>query len=230
MAEKQIHMIAGTDEQGIAADISALNIGNIHCTNGTYMMPAEKIVPTFLAGFQFIDQEVAEKNDAFLVAVNSDKSMRNIMTAKGTPDAAFEPQQIRAQKMADPLAALFPDRQIIVVFYDKDTPTDLYNTLATEGDLRLASLFKWGYGTDPNAPRIEGAGNFTRVFGFPLPNDEKAICHDLTPVEDQSEMVQVLKLGQYITADNKLVFDLPESLANYRSKPAAAGSPPSPQI
>lgn len=55
----------------------------IHCTNGTYVLPEDTIIPTLLAGFQFItDHYSGDFNEGLLIAVNSDESMKNIYKEK----------------------------------------------------------------------------------------------------------------------------------------------------
>ncbi|MCM2343426.1 MAG: hypothetical protein NDJ24_02570 [Alphaproteobacteria bacterium] len=206
--------------------LDMMGVHNIHCTNGTYAYPAERTVPTTLAGFQFINDQVASPYDAFLVAVNSNYSMANIMAAKNasaTEIAALESEDVRAAKIADALSSQFSSRPVVVLFYHEDTPTRLYEALAAT-NIHLASLHKWGYGTDPKAPRIEGANNFARVFGFPLPNDVKPVCHDITAQEDQTGVVTVVRLQEqkgahgkpYISSAGKVQFTLPVGLQIYQ--------------
>ena len=174
-----------------------------HFTNGTYAAPAELIVPTTLAGFDFLNKKIASDRDIFAIAVNSDASMQGIMDKKSASQEerdALEDQHTRAMKVAIPLAEYDPSRPVYVVFYDEETPTELYNELAESG-LKMCSLHKWGYGTTPDAPRIEGAHNFARVFGFPLPNDKKPLCHDITVGEDQSHFVEVVNLNDYLASE-----------------------------
>ena len=172
----------------------------LHVTNGTYMLPAEKIVPTTIAGFAYLnDRQCCKKEndrDVFVIAVNSDVSMQKIADQKNWSDeqrAQIEPMAVRAYKVALPLINEYPNRHVVIVTYDDDTPTALYDALAESG-LKMATLHKWGYGTDPNAPRIEGAYNFSTVFAFPMPNDERPVCHDITVREDQSGVVEVIRL------------------------------------
>lgn len=227
-----IAVVRATDEQAIAQELKALGHTDLHCTNGTYSYAAERIVPTMLAGFQFIDDKVATNGDAFLIAVNSDVSMNAIMDQKQAPQTerdALEDQYQRALKVAMPLSDQFPDRTIVVVFYDKATPNDLYDTLAAEA-LNLETLHKWGYGTDPNAPKIEGAENFNRVLAYPLPNDVKPVCYGITGHADQADIIQVVKLSEveglhgkpYISAKGKVLFPVAAFLEEHAE--AATGS------
>lgn len=229
--------IHSTDEQTIVETLRNLGRTKLHCTNGTYAYEAARIVPTMLAGFKFIDDKIAAPTDSYLIAVNSNVSMKNIMdqkNASGAERAALEDQLVRAMKVAGPIAELFPQKDIVAVFYDKSTPTDLYNALADAG-FEMESLFKWGYGTDPTAPKIEGADRFKRVLAYPLPNDVKPVCFDLTPREDQSGIIQVAKLAEipgphgapYISKQGKVLFDVPASLASHAER-AVTVTPPTP--
>lgn len=234
MAGKLI-IVADTDKLKILKTLGDQGIDAVHCTNGTYAYDKSRVVPTTLAGFQYVADVYASPKDAFLVAVNSSNSMSAIMDAKEAPALyrqTIEDQWTRARKAYEPLAAQFPDRNIAVVFYDEETPTALYDCFLEDSDLvndgeflRLKSLHKWGYGTDPAAPRIEGAHDFENVIGFPLPNDVKPICHNITAIEDQSAFVRVVDLrtefgkhGQpYITTDGKLRFDVPKEFTTYQA-------------
>ncbi|QQG37131.1 MAG: hypothetical protein HYS17_05050 [Micavibrio aeruginosavorus] len=220
--------------------LDMMGVHNIHCTNGTYAYPVERTVPTTLAGFQYINDQVASPYDAFLVAVNSNQSMAGIMAAKNATAAemsALESEDVRAAKVADALSAHFNNRPVVVLFYHEDTPTRLYEALAA-ANINLVSLHKWGYGTDPKAPRIEGASNFARVFGFPLPNDGKPVCHGITVREDQSGVVTVVKLQEqlgphgkpYISSAGKVQFTVPAGLQIHQdlsalNMPAPANAP-----
>lgn len=233
MTDVKLLAIHETEEDIIAGVLKGWGLTSLHCTNGTYAYEAERIVPTTLAGFKFINDKIAVPTDPFLVAVNSDASMRVIMDQKGASQEekdAVESQHVRALKVALPLNELFPDREIVIVYYDKPTPADLYRTLFQEG-INLESLHKWGYGTDPKAAKIEGAEFFNRVLAFPTPNDIKPVCYDITAQEDQSAVVQVIKLTEekgldgkpYISTQGKLLFDVPLQLGGHSEKPSHPG-------
>lgn len=204
-------VINNTDSAIIRATLEREGINSAHFTNGTYAYAADMIVPTTLSGFYYLHDQEEPSPSAFIIAVNSDKSMQGIMDAKKASTeerAALEPQETRALKVAKPLAAKFPNRDIVVVFYDEDTPTALYDYLAETG-FGMESLHKWGYGTDPNAPKIEGAHNFKRVLAYPLPNDTKPVCHDITVHEDQSAFVEVVKLSETHNNAGQAYFPVP---------------------
>jgi hypothetical protein len=224
-----LNIISATDELNIIKFLKDLDYTALHCTNGTYTGKPEQIVPMALSGFKFITQRVAAAGGAFFIGVNSNASMAEIMDKKNaSPEErnALEDERTRAWKIASPLAQMFPGRPIIVAFYDKLTPADLYNALAEEG-LGMKSLHKWGYGTNPGAPRIEGAGNFKRVLAYPLLNNAKPACDHITAKEDQSKLVQVVELtkvtglhGQpFISERGKVLFPVPVSLQNHAEKP-----------
>jgi len=194
-----IEIIDTTDFNDINNALEKFKNAGAHFTNGTYAYAAEMIVPTTKAGFDYIDNRVALPDDIIVLAINSDASMNGIFTKNEASQKDFdelESDTVRAEKVAIPLAEKFPHRQIVVMFYDEETPTALYDFLAEQGNVNLRSLHKWGYGTNPEGPKIEGAHNFGRVFGFPLPNDTKPVCHDITVCEDQSEIVEVIKLTE----------------------------------
>ncbi len=211
---------------------------NLHFTNGVFSAPPEVIVPTVLSGFKFVSDYAASPGDAFVIAVNSDISMNGIMDKKGASAeerAALESQNERALKVAVPVALLNPGHPVVVIFYDEETPTALYDSL-TEDGLPLMTLHKWGYGTKPDAPRIEGSHNFGQVLAFPLPNDRKPVCHDITIAEDQSGIVQIFKLTEvegshgrpYLSEGGKVLFPVPESLATYAETAGAPQNKPAP--
>ena len=204
---------------------------SIHATNGTYAYDADLIVPTTLGAFQFIKENNAVRCNAhhiFLIGVNSDVSMAGIMDAKNASRAerdALEDQQTRALKVAVPLALQHPDRTIVVAYYDEPTPTELYRSLIEDVGADLNTLHKWGYGTASDAPKIEGAQFFRLVFGFPMPNDKKPLCHDITPLENQPQ-VNVFRLTHsvgmkppYLSTDGKILFPVNDpSLDRYTQK------------
>lgn len=195
----------------------------VHATNGTYMNAAELVVPTTLAGFQAIadDTSIAGKRDPFLIAVNSDKSMEAIMKKKGASQEeiyALESQIVRAMKVAEPLALQNHGREVFVAFYDEETPNELYNFLSGK-EVPLFSLHKWGYGTKENEPKIEGSEHFATTLGFPLPNNTKPVCYDLTPRETQG-FVDVRDLTEtvgphgkpYISKEGKVLFPVHDAV------------------
>lgn len=152
-------------------------------TNGTYAPPANIILDTTLTGFEFV---ISRNNLPIVVAINSDESMRNLRKTD------FESQHARANKIAIPLARKFTDRQVIIIFYDDPTPTNLYHALSQHGITK--TLHKWGYGTEPNAPKIEGAEFFEKVYAFPLPNDTKPVCYYETALPTEPQKVEVIDL------------------------------------
>lgn len=230
-------VIGDKDKKRISSRLLDLQKDPIfHVTNGTYAYSHTLIVPTVLAGFEYISDTIAGQVDPFMIAVNSNVSMQHIMEKRiaqaSAADkdklradmAAMEDETVRAEKVAIPLALQNPGRLVIVVFYDEETPVDLYAALKAE-KVFLNTLFKYGYGTDPAAPKIEGAADFKAVLAFPLVKDPKPICHDITASEDQSHCVKVVKLHQdipdnpnspYLSDTGRIVFPVQcEELLQY---------------
>ncbi len=249
-------LLSRTEPADIAADLRAKNISDGHFTNGTYAPPAALVVPTVLAGFHYARQtEAPGAQPALIIAVNSDRSMADlnaqrsaVMTQevaagrKTEADsaklageiAAQENQQARALKVAVPLAQQNPDRPVVVAFYDEATPNKFYDGLKAAG-FGMATLFKWGYGTKPQEGRIEGAENFGRTLGLPLPNDIAPVCATITPIGGQKGAVTVVDLragaGNLISRDNKVMFTvahpdlLPYAAVGGRAVPGATPNP-----
>lgn len=213
-----------------------------HFTNGTYAPPTALVVPSNLAAFQYAaDNEITE-NTPVIIAVNSDKSMSGIIdkkielgTASNADKERLEDQNARALKVAVPLALQHPNRRVVAVFYDEETPNWLYGSLRAES-FGMETLSKGGYGTDPNAGVIEGAENFRRVNAHPLPNDIKPVCAELTRKTGQKGNVHIVDLRTeigphgrpYISPKNECLFPLAAELAIYGeqiSQPSAAAKP-----
>lgn len=233
-------LLSRTEPADIAADLRAKNISSGHFTNGTYAPPAALVVPTVLAGFHYVRQtEGASVQPALVIAVNSDRSMADLNVQRSAvmaqevaagrkteadslklagEIAAQENQQARALKVAVPLAQQNPDRPVVVAFYDEATPNKLYDGLKAAG-FGMATLFKWGYGTKPQEGRIEGAENFGRTLGLPLPNDIAPVCATITPIGGQKGAVTVVDLregaGNLISRTNQIMFTVahPDLLA-----------------
>lgn len=99
-----------------------------------------------------------------------------------------ETQFFRAIKATTPLAQQNSSRKVISIFYDEETPLELYTGLKQQG-FTIASLFKWGYGTTPNQGIIVGQDQADVTYGFPFPNDDRPICHNMTPRGDNSKVI-----------------------------------------
>lgn len=208
VSERVTH-IEVTDRDRIIERLKELGCQKAHFTNGTYNYPAKMVVPTTLAGFYYIVRNT--KPLPLIIAINSDESMEKI----GIKD--FEKQSIRANKVATPLATLFSDLQIIIIYYDETTPNALYEALHRENITE--TLHKWGYGTTLNSPKIEGAELFQAVYGFPLPNDIKPVCHDVTPIAEKSQNVNVVDLRNTLIIKEGILFEVPEELEEYVAPP-----------
>ena len=216
-------LISETGADNVDAGLRRNNIYGGHFTNGTYAYAKEMIVPTVLAGFQHAVDAETTKGVALIVAVNSDKSMAAIMDKKialgaatEADKAALEDQNTRALKVALPLSQQNPNRQVVAVFYDEETPNKLYDGLKAKG-FGMETLFKWGYGTGNNTGVIEGAENFRATYGHPLPNDTQPVCADITRIGGQRGNVQVVDLRAetgshgkpYISPKNEILSPLP---------------------
>lgn len=200
---RNLTIIQSSNHDDITAELSKLAPHGANFTNGTYVYSRELVVPTTLAGFKFITNHVPTL--PLVVVVNSDMSMQAI------GKVGFECQSTRAYKVAPPLAEHFPNRQIIVVYFDEQTPTKLYQKLQ-QRQLTITH-HKWGYGTSPTEPKIEGAECFEAVCGFPMPDDSKLICYKNTPVASAPQNIIVVDLrDKLITSDRKLLFNVPVSL------------------
>ncbi|MDD3371663.1 MAG: hypothetical protein PHE27_07565 [Alphaproteobacteria bacterium] len=236
---ENLFILTETNIAALVGQLKTLGIDRAHFTNGAYTAPQEVVVPTTLAGFQFIgDQD--DTDTPFIIAVNSDKSMKAIMeekiangTATEAEAKAVEDQETRARKVAEPLALQNPNRKIVVVFYNEGTPNALYDGLCEAG-FGMASLYKWGYGTDPRAGVIEGAENFKKTYGFPFPGDVRPLCDDLTRRGGQAGTVIVKNLREtkgphgkpYITEKNECLIPLlHEGLLNYGKRGQGAPTP-----
>lgn len=201
-------IIESTNHKEILAKLKILGVANAHFTNGTYAFGPEITIATTLAGFKHVLVD-DNANLPLVIAVNSDESMRLM----GKAD--FKDQKSRANTVAKSLAETFPHNKVIVMFYDEKTPNQLYELLAK--NKMTHSLYKWGYGTEPNAPKIEGAELFEVVYGYPLVDDLKTVCWNDAPVVDQNNIIKVADLrGKLITSERKCLFPLPESLKEYQ--------------
>lgn len=201
--------IDSSEFKDIISDLQKMKVNAAHFTNGTFALAPKLIVPTTLAGFKRVTKTYSRL--PLVIAVNSDKSM----AAMGK--TGYDNQQTRAEKVAIPLQQVFPKNKVIVVYYDEDTPFELYEALSKQALTR--TLHKWGYGTSEDAPMIKGAEFFELVYGFPLPNDKKPLCYDISVKADKPQSIIVDDLrDELINADNKVLFKLPHSLKEYEGK------------
>jgi len=218
-------------EENAAAQLVGQGIESAHFTNGVYSYSSALVVPTVLAGFEYaVEQSPKDDASALVIAVNSDKSMKLIMDKKNATQAerdALENHLQRARKVAFPLMEQHLDREIVVIYYDEETPNALYDKMNAAG-FGMKSLFKWGYGTNPQEGVIEGVECFDVVRGHPLPNDIKPVCTELTRKTGQAGYVDVVDLrGTYISSDNKILFmpKHPDLLSYAKARENAAPAP-----
>lgn len=206
-------LIQDTDHKEILAKLKQAGVQRAHFTNGTYAWPQSITVATTLAGFKHAVDSV-DASLPLIIAINSDQSMHEL----GKKD--FDDQDKRAASVAEPLAQAFPDNRVFVIFYDDKTPNALYAFLAAHNI--TATLHKWGFGTNPAAPKIEGAENFAEVFGYPLVDDKKPLCWEDTPTAEQPNVHVADLRNKLITPARLCMFALPESLASYQAEGVVA--------
>lgn len=234
-ADNKVSLIFDTDLLNISAVLDATSeidgVEVMHATNGTYIADPDLYLPTLISGFQYIADNVAGERDAFVVFINSDQSLKDMYDKTGDERFKDFPDQFeRMTVIAKAMQVQFQGRPIIIGYYDQETPTELYETLSNESYVAMGSLYKFGYGTNPEAKKIEGADCFDVTIGFPFPNDAKPVCHDITDAEDQSHVVEVFKLTEeigphgkpYMTSDNKVLFPLAEELQQHSAPDAAS--------
>lgn len=202
-------IIRSTDHQEILARLKLLNVTSAHFTNGTYAFPPEKTVTTTLAGFKHVLDHV-DSRLPLIIAINSDASMMSLNKT------GYEHQYKRADNVAKPLAEAFPQNRVIVMFYDDKTPNELYAFLSKNNITH--TLHKWGYGTQPELPKIEGAEYFQHVYGYPLVDDLKPVCWQETPSAEQQNVEVADLRNVLITTDRKCLFQLPPSLSMYQGE------------
>lgn len=241
-------IIKDTDKKKIADMIAGNGISRVHATNGAYSFPTRPSAATTLVGYQYLrDKGVYRPGDAALIAVNSHTSLaRGIQEkiAQGSATHAdidkIEDQMARAAKPANSLTIqmqkFHPRESVIVCFYDEATPTEIYESLASDGRIRICSLHKNGFGTDPQAGRIEGAEFAENVFGFPLPNDGRPLYDDITRKQTDEDFARVqtaeLKTAvgphgkPYITPDFTVLIPLAAGLEEFAPKPSAGRASP----
>jgi hypothetical protein len=182
---RNLRIIASTDVGAITTQLP----DRAHFTNGTYALAAKLIVPTTITGFGHVN---SLEQLPMVIAINSDVSMASLNIT------CPESQELRARKVAEPLAKAFPGNDVYVVFYDEKTPFTLYQALHAAG--KTTTLHKWGYGTVPDAPKIEGAEFFDRVYAYPLPNDQKPVCYEITAKPDTHQDITVVDLRESFQA------------------------------
>ncbi|MAZ44661.1 MAG: hypothetical protein CMF48_05770 [Legionellales bacterium] len=196
---KNLSLLKGDSVEDTADQMFALQgVKSLIVTNGIYMEPADLVVPTTLAGFEFsldtkcrLEPHHRREDSILFIGVNSDVSLQAIIDAKIktqnlNPEeahalkekAASQTQYDRANRVAVPLALNNPKCRVVVAFYDALTPNSLYEAFNLK-HVNLDILFKFGFGGISQGV-IEGSENFMTVYSFPFPNDARALCHDIT--------------------------------------------------
>ncbi len=219
------HVVKDTDPQVISNSLNALGIKDGHFNNGTFTLPKDVFAPAFLAAFKRVIDLKDGIDTPLIVAINSDISM--IQSFKGKDNEAelvktLISQEERAQNVISLLSGLFPNRSVVAVFYDEQTPHELYRGLSQNG-FGMRSLHKVGYGTTPNEKPIVGAEFFEWVYACPLPHDAKPFMYndtrDVNSNDRQPDVVEKLTevIGPhgspYLTKEGLPLFKLPTELA-----------------
>lgn len=239
---KNTHIVQSTSLRDIFREMARLNLGRAHFNNGTFTLPVDTYAPGFLAAFQCtLDQLKAAPYDALIVAINSDQSMLD--SYWGKPDEAelikkLIPEDKRASDLVDLMAAMYPDRQNVVIKYDNPTPEELYRNMRRTFPSLGASLHKLGFGTNPKDRPIIGGKYFDHLLAYPFHFDAKPVMHADTrerlPEDRDPDAVEKLTEiigphGQpYITSDGKLLFPVPPALQQFaapRQGPAGGAKP-----
>lgn len=205
-----IRVLIDTDKSELIDGLKDGDFKRVHATNGPYDKPLSVIHDTTVAGFQYVADCHAKTRD-FLIAINSDKSLKRLAIQKaggvGKARVDFESLRERVDKVVSILSGEFKKQNAAIVFYDEDTPHELYKALHQSG-IRMTSLHKWGYGTTPDAPSIAGAEFAKHVYGFTLPEktaDMKPTYWDFTP-RDGNKSVRVVNLSRTQKPDGSGVY------------------------
>jgi len=235
-----VSIFGSADEVRITDFLGQGGVTSILVTNGIYDRPQDLVLPSTVAAFQYLTDSGRFPADAAItIALNSDASLRNSLLEKGASDddlTAQEPQRQRAMKLWPALSAQFPERRVIILFYDQPDPAQLYNTIAAGGMTRIANLHKYAFGVpqgpDQSVKKILGAEAAETVYGFPLPKDT-AHMHspfwNVTPEGGQKDYT-VIDLTRehgphgapYLTDDNKILFPAVPLLEKFRPNAGAA--------
>ncbi len=224
---QKVHIIEETGAKSIHEALVSRGIYEGHFNNGTFTLPKEKFAPAFLAAFKRVTDlrdSINGSNVSLVVAINSDKSMRDSYAGKDDEAKLIEnlvPQLERAENAASLLSALYPDRPVAIVFYDEQTPHELYSGLSERG-FGLKSLHKVGFGTNKDEKPIIGAEFFEWVYACPLPFDAKPVMYsdtrDALETDVRPNIVEKLTVehgphgAPYILKDGTLLFPLPADL------------------
>lgn len=224
---QKVHVIEETGAAAIFDALKARGITQAHFNNGTFTLPKQKFAPAFLAAFKRVTDLRDPVNGAdvpLVVAINSDKSMKDSYAGKDNEaalSANLVPQAERAENVASLLSALYPDRPVAIVFYDEQTPRELYSGLSGYG-FGLKSLHKVGFGTSREEKPIVGAEFFEWVFACPLPFEAKPVMYndtrDSLETDVRPNLVEKLTVvhgphgAPYMIPDGTLLFSLPMDL------------------
>ncbi len=224
---QKTHIIDAVGADAIYDALVVRGITEAHFNNGTFTLPKNTFAPAFLAAFKRVTDlrdPVVGAGIPLVVAINSDKSMRDSYVGKDNEaelNQKLVPQHERAQNAVSLLSALYPHRKVAAVFYDEQTPHELYQGLSANG-FGMKSLHKVGFGTSADEKPIIGAEFFDFVYACPLPFDAKPIMYtdtrDALPTDTRPNLVEKLTevIGPhgapYMLKDGTLLFPLPLDL------------------
>lgn len=225
---ENLTIIQNTNPAVVVATLARMGISSGEFTNGVFAGKSDIILPSNLAAFKMIDDASNSSEAAFIIGVNSDESVERLNELKregGEDIPPFVSQLTRANIIGNAVAKTFPERDVVIAFYDTETPVELYQTLS-EYKFGMNTIFKGNYGTKKGAGRIEGSNFFERVIGFPLPHVTANILPYaalITEPADAEEIKRydVIKITEgigervrpYMTEGNKLLFRVPASLS-----------------
>ena len=251
-------VIADTNADVIAQALLDHGVERAHFVNGIFGAPQQLVLPMQAAWFKGLDclsklsgvfntfapkdhlslpyTSLVKKNDAFIIAVNSNVSVDEIneeKIARGEDTPPYVNQYERAANMAVPLAKMFPNRPVIVIFYDEKEPAKsqtqecegLYDRLNKAMPNLLQTLMKGDYGTSKEKGEIVGASLFRKVFGIPLPKDTAHIspeCATLNKPSQDDDNIKVMRLTDHenifgrpmMTDKNKVLFSMPKGFSD----------------
>jgi hypothetical protein len=241
---QRTHIITDKDPEAIMYQLGARGIYSGHFTNGTFTLPLEKFAPTFLAAFKRVSDIHDDVTTPLIVAINSDVSMKNSYARLNEDDRIMAHimhtnEETRAYDVVTLLSYLYPRRSVAAIFYDEDTPYELYSEMK-QGGFGMKSLHKVGYGTSPDDKPIIGAKFFDWVYACPLPFDAKPVMHtetrNVNATDRAPDLVEKLTdvMGPhgraYMTTQGKVLFPVSGNLSEFADplahKPAPNPSQP----
>jgi hypothetical protein len=142
----------------VASVLKSRGIKSGHFADDTFPESAQDIPSAILSGFQYaVDNAPKGDKSALILAMGSDKSQSHNKS-----------EMVRAVEIAEPLVEKFPDRKVVVLFFDEKTPEELYNALATNG-FGMESLFNLHDSRKTERLSAAGSAFFKRLRAHVLP-------------------------------------------------------------